>query len=205
MAFIAAPNVVKVELRYVCLDQQVENVIHFRKVDASEITLADMDQIGQAVVEWHETSVQPGQHPGCWLMSLHMSDLTTDSGIVVDYTAGLPHQGEYATGAALPNNVTVAVKLATPYRGRSYQGRQYVIGMSEELINGNTIVPTTYTSYTNAYSALIGILLPDWALVVVSYQVNKTPRTVAHSTAVTSVKVNQTIDSQRRRLPERGK
>lgn len=202
MPFVPAPRTVKAELFFTQDGQRVENVLHFQF--DSLVTAEDMENLGEALVSWWDTVMQPIVSNTVQLTAVKMTDLTTETSPVLEYTEGLPLTGTLTT-AALPNNVTVVIKWITAKRGRSFRGRTYHIGMLASQVLGNTLVNTFRTALTSAYSALtIPAGTANGVLSVVSYISNGSTRSVAEVTPVIGLTINPTVDSQRRRLPERG-
>jgi len=105
----------------------------------------------------------------------------------------------------VPNNVAVVVKWITANRGRSYRGRTYHLGIPQGSVTGSVLTTGYRTSLVQAYSnfVLLGTT-PTWTLSVASRYSNGQPRTNGVITPINALSINPTVDSQRRRLPERG-
>ena len=106
----------------------------------------------------------------------------------------------------MPNATTIAVKKNTGRAGRSYRGRVYHVGLTEIQVQDNRITPTATAAINTAYSTLITrytAINCEW--VVASTQNNNVPRVVGVATPIVGVSVDPVIDSQRRRLPGRGR
>jgi hypothetical protein len=141
------------------------------------------------------------------LVLVSVRDLTTESGLAIERTTGLPLIGTNAS-PQLPNNVTVAVKWSTGFAGRSFRGRTYHIGMPENSTVSNQVSAGPLADLNTAYAALIGVppaTDASMTLVVVSKFHANAPRLAGVTTPILARSINPTIDSQRRRLPERGK
>jgi len=100
----------------------------------------------------------------------------------------------------------VSTKLTTGFSGRSKRGRQYFIGLvNTQLADPNHLLTGMVTALQTAYSALIDAISDaGWTMVIASFISGGSPRITAELTEVISSSVNATLDSQRRRLPERG-
>lgn len=202
MAFIPIPNTAKLEMIYLWDSQVVENVYHFESNIAFDLT--DMQELATAALVWWNANLKPLINNSVSLNTIRVTDMRTATGGVIEDTTGLPTAGT-ATGNAVPNNVTVAIKLITTQRGRSFRGRAYHVGLSTTAVAGNTVTSTTRTALRNAYLALFTLSsAPTWSLGVASRFSNNLPRTEGVITEVTDVSVNAIVDSQRRRLPSRG-
>jgi len=116
--------------------------------------------------------------------------------------------GGVATEQA-PNNVAPAISLGTGLGGRSSHGRNYIVGTPNTMVNINTIDPAFIGAFTNAYAQLLpggGNDPTPYVFSVVSYFSGGVQRGTPFSWPVRSVGFTDNIvDSQRRRLPGRGK
>lgn len=181
-----------------------ENTLYFEH-DAA-ITEADMIQLAEFMKTWWDANLKANVHSGTSLTAIRVTDLTTQSAPGLEYTTGLPIAGT-AGGVAAPNNVTVAISFRTNFRGRSYRGRNYFVGLTMSNVSGQQLAGGVATNFDNAYSDILVDLpvdLPEFTWVVVSRYTNKAPRAAGVTTPVTAVSVENTLDSQRRRLPGRG-
>lgn len=202
MAFVAIPNVAKLEYIYLLDGQIVENVLHYRINVAPDA--GNLQTLVTAALVWWNASLKPLVNSAASLIVVRATDQSSATGPVVEETTGLPIVGG-GIGTALPSNVTVALKFITAQRGRSYRGRVYHVGLGTVQVLGNTVTLATRNSLRAAYQAAFTLgTAPVWALVVASRFENSAPRAVGVSTLVTDVLLNPVVDSQRRRLPERG-
>lgn len=209
MPFIPAENTARIELVYSQGGQIVENVYHveFGFVPAP----TDLEDMATVFKDWWNTNLQPYVANTVSLNVIKARDLTTDSGSAIEYTTGLPILGASAV-QPLPNGSTLAIKWTTGLAGRSFRGRTYHIGLvTSELADPNHISTGFQTTLANAYQALISAVEGTGNnLVVASFYhgVDTAGKPIPRSTAVLTIidnaVVNTTIDSQRRRLPERG-
>lgn len=203
MAFIPFSRTVKAEMVYSQDGQVVENVLHFQREDP--VTTSNMFNLAGDLKTWWNTSVRPLVSNKVSLNTIRVTDLTTQISPGIEYTTGLPLTGAITLGA-MPNNVTLSVKLITALRGRAYRGRIYHVGLYTTVVTDNTITAAHQTALTSAYVVLT---LPSsysgYTFGVASRQIGGAPRTDGVITPVTGMTINRTIDSQRRRLPERGR
>jgi len=203
MAFIPAENTARIIMGFTQGGQQVMN--QFYAQFPTQPDKDDLSALALVIKNWWVDFIQDLQTNDVSLVRIELTDITVEAGEQVIYTAGLPLSGnEGAT--PLPNNVTVSVKLTTGFSGRSKRGRQYFIGLvNTQLVDPNHILLGMVTSLQDAYSALIDAISDaGWKMVIASFVSGGLPRTTALLTEVISSSVNQTLDSQRRRLPERG-
>jgi len=126
----------------------------------------------------------------------------------LDHVFSQPNAGTLAS-PALPNHVTVATTHRTALRGKSFRGRSFWIGLAESQVTANTVASGTVSSigifWENARLLDSSPTADFWRQVVLSYVSNGAVRATPVATPVTSFSTNPTIDSQRRRLPGRGR
>lgn len=204
MAFIAAPNTAKAELRFTYQLQACENVLHFYKGSAWEE--ADFDTVANNIVTAWDDNFTVTLGPDVSFDSIKFTDLTTESSPTKLVTAGLPLVGTLTPYHSLPSNVTVVASFKTLKRGRSYCGRYYHIGLDENHVDGNYANVNMRLAITTFLLAVMdNCHIDGYDLSIVSYQHNGSPRAVAEVTPVATIFVGGTLDSQRRRLPGRGR
>lgn len=165
-----------------------------------------LNNLGTAVREWWNTEVRPFVAPQVSLVEIEVVDLTAGSNQGITVQTGLPIAGG-STVAALPNNVTLAIKKGTGLVGRSFRGRTYHIGLTETDVTNNTVIPGQVTNLRDAYDALrqpLGVAIPV-NLCVLSEVSGGVQRDNGICTIVTGIGVDPVVDSQRRRLPGRGR
>jgi len=201
MAFIPFPDTNLVELVYNLPSGQVaENTLYFQQT--TPITEATMEDLATAVGSWWATEVAPLVHDGVTLNFIRVTNMESDTAPSLEFAQGTP--GEVA-GANMPGNVTAAISFKTSKRGRSFRGRNYVIGLVDAQIVNDSIDAGLRTAYEDAYEALaLAVDGIDCFHVVASRQEDGVVRTTGVNTPVTSYRMEGFIDSQRRRLAGRG-
>lgn len=202
MGFVPFLTTAQVEMRFVQAGQKVENVYHVKKVGGW--TVETMEELAADFVSWWSGTQKAYAPITLGLVMVAVKDLTTQYSAGIEYTTGLPLAGEN-TDEQMPNNVTAAVKFTTGLRGRSFRGRVYYIGLTNQHVIANTIDPGHVTTMNGWFANLITRLgALDAQLVVASRIGGGVERTTGISTPVLSASVDATVDSQRRRLPGRG-
>lgn len=203
MAFIPAPNCAEMVLVFTVESQICANVFHLKGETPFDATsLATMAVLFR---DWWDTNLKNHCNAVVSLDRIRGRALDTDHSPSVEVTSGMPLAGT-SMSQAMPNNVTVAVKWQTGLSGRSYRGRTYHVGLNEGQVSANEVTPTGITALTNAYNALLtAINGTPYALVVLSRYNNNQPRATAVATEIDGVSIDTFIDSQRRRLPGRGR
>lgn len=203
MVYVPVSNTAQAEIRYTYGTEKFENTLYFQRSQAIDQTA--MQALADYVAQFWYDELRPFQISSVVLREVFVTDLTTQtSGVAVS----LLHEGvagAYVGGTALPVNVTASIAFRTASRGRSYRGRNYIVGMSTAQISGNNLTAQILADYTAAYEALITTPLATWTWVVVSRFSNGSPRTNGVATPIVSCGfADQVLDSQRRRLPGRG-
>jgi len=110
------------------------------------------------------------------------------------------------TGEDVPGNVAFALKFQTGHTGRSARGRNFISGIPEDAVTGNTITEAYADAYRDAYTSIATALNSGgFPMVVVSRYTLGAKRTVGLTLPVTVISYTDlNIDSQRNRLAGRG-
>lgn len=200
--FIPATNVVRVELRMTQDLQHLENVFNFRA--NQDITPTLVQGIADFVESWWSDTLKAYQSSQVAMNEVRATDQTEQNSFFAVANQFQGVVGGYEQ-PVLPANVSLAVHWGTGRLGRSYQGRTFHIGMPKDQTNNSTVSPIWINNLQTAYSTLLqGAQLNGYPLSIVSYSANGAWRASALVTPITSVSIEQTTDSQRRRLPGRG-
>lgn len=203
MPFIPVPNTVMAEIRMSMDFQRVENTLYFEF--GLPPTPANLVSLGNDLLNWYSTLMAPQQGLGVALREIFLTDLTSVTGGTFTQTPPSLITGSQV-GEMLPNNVALAVSFRTAFRGRSFRGRNYFLGLVDSQVAQNTVTAGALAAITNIYQQLpasLGGSGSTW--VVVSRFTNNAPRVTGIATPVTAALiVDSTVDSQRNRLPGRG-
>lgn len=204
MPFVPTANTVKACLRYNQNGQNTCNVFHFDI--GHEPTEGDLRDVADMISTWWQGFLRSYIHPGTTLYAVEVWDVSAENQEGIVSTTGLPVSGT-GTGNALPNNATLCVKCATGYTGRTRRGRKYIAGLQHEQLNADrqTINGTIRANLEDAFRELItSAATAGFTWVINSIMEDGVYRLAGLNTPVTDISVNETLDSQRRRLPERG-
>lgn len=204
MARPPTENVAEVTMTFLQDGQYLINKHHF--INTAGWDEGSLNNLGTAVRTWWNDEMKALVTNDVSLVEIEAVDLTDGSGLGITVQTGLPIAGTNSQDG-YPNNVTVAIKKGTGLVGRSFRGRTYHIGLPKESIVANTLTPTMVTSLRDAYDALkepLGVAIPV-DMCVLSEVSNGVPRTAGICTVVTGIGVDPVADSQRRRLPGRGR
>lgn len=208
MEYVPVPSVSQVEMRYSLQNIPCENTLYFRAKPPA--TTVDQLPLAEALKNWWGTFIFPLMVVNAVLREVYVTDLTTQTGEAVSYTEGLPLTGEIAL-EPMPNNVAACISFRTAQRGRSFRGRNYLMGLSVDQVLGNNLLEGVAEDYVGAYMQLPTVAAAvgcDWVVVsrysgstIVDGKRKPTPRAVGVSTPVTAALfVDLTVDTQRGRL-----
>lgn len=202
MAFIPAPNAIRVCLQMEWASQTVEICIGILKNSA--VTAPDLVTLTDALEEWRQDEIVPVTSAPLTFRQWYALSLTSATAPTFINPITVATTGAVG-GASVPNNVALVTTFQTDLRGRSYRGRAYLPGISADALVSSTEVDTGTAAAVNAaFGALNGALPLAYQHVVISNQNNNVMRTVAARTPVTSYRTEVRLDSQRRRLEGRG-
>jgi hypothetical protein len=141
------------------------------------------------------------------MREVYLTDLSSQTAPTVTVVPGTNVLGS-GTADPLPNNVALCVSFRTEGRGRSARGRNYISGHAETSLSGNTFNATVSNGIRDAYEELLDATTytGSWTWVVLSRFEDGVARAAGLVQPVTAVVLTDTtVDSQRRRLPGRGR
>jgi len=204
MAAIPVADTCLLELRQVLFGQKIENTFGFR-LDGGFGTM-EMTGLMNDMLLWWTTELAPWLSADISLRELVCTDLSTITGPSVAQAAPVPNPDGGVGFGSLPGNCALCVSFRTNLRGRSYRGRNFVAGLPETEVTGNTVATATVNGIQDAYQAIpASISSFPFEHTVISRFTAGAPRVAGASTPVTSyVVVDPFVDSQRRRLTGRG-
>jgi len=200
MPFVAAPNIVSVEIRGTKDGRNVENRIY---VNVAHTPLAaDLLAISTALGPIINGEWRPILPTDVNLTELHLRSLHSQNDIELTTPFFVPSPGT-AAGAPLPNMNTVCASLRTAFTGRSARGRLYWMGLTENNVAGNLVDLATLNSIQSALrsvrNAMTGLGY-FWA--IVSFISNGIPRPggPVYFPVQDIIFVDTQVDSQRGRM-----
>lgn len=204
MAFVPTSNVCRAEIRMTYDGQQIENTLYFQSEGG--FTEERLGLVGEDLILWWNQSLAPSLVVDCQLREVYVVDLSSETAPAVTSTPPTVSTGALDT-AGIAGNVALCVSFRTAARGRSARGRNYVSGTARNSWTESRIDPAIANQILIAYRSFLGTGAPEdsvWG--VVSTQHNKLPRTAGLFQPITAVTlVDMVADSQRRRLPGRGR
>jgi len=210
MPFVPVANTCLVETRMTLDSQQVENTlwVEFPTAPSS----ADMLTLANDIDSWWEAEYAPLVSDGVQLREVVVTDMTTASSGQVSVAPATPAFGTQ-TSPDLPSNASLTVSFRTALRGRSFRGRNYLVGLTEDTNTGNIVNGAFIALVIDAYELLLSgggaLTAGEWVVASrfsgVDANGDPIPRAAGVTTPIISVVVvDNVIDSQRRRLPGRG-
>lgn len=204
MPFVPANDVVEVELFQMLHGQRIENTLYFRLVGG--FGAAEVVDLWNTLLTWWTSDLSAPLSGDLSLTGGKITDLSTDTSPAYTYAAPTPHPTGGSGNPALPGSVAICVSFRTNGRGRSARGRNYVAGLTEPSVTGNTLDATTIGSIQTSYSHIPGLAFDNpWEWGVLSRFHLGVERAAGVFQLINSaVIVDPYVDSQRRRLTGRG-
>jgi hypothetical protein len=204
MEFIPVPNTMMCALIYDQAGEVTQNTLFFSRTFG--LDPETLETAAAQLANWWFVYLSDWQSVNVQLRNVIAADLTTITSYVATYTPSSVTGGN-SEAAPLPNNVSGCISFRTPFRGRSFRGRNYTVGMTLDfLASANTMTSAYMTAVQTAYNTLV-TAPPEETLtwVVASRFSGGLPRAEGIVTPITSAGfANNVTDSQRRRLPGRG-
>lgn len=193
----------QVSVRFTWDNQQCENVFHVYTDPNTPLDQTTADGIHTVVNTWVKNTLQQHQTGNCLYREIAISD-TGNSALEWTYSGDMTGG---PTTQSMPNNVTIAVKKNTGFAGRKFRGRFYHVGLDRSDVAGNYLGPSAAVAIQSIYASLMTSLATHGTPLAVAQRDHTVhPAPVIGLTVVTSISLSDTaIDSQRRRLPGRGK
>jgi hypothetical protein len=177
--------------------RQEINVLHFEK---SAWTAGDLFALANALLTWWSTYYKPTVGP--WVQLVQISVRLYDPAAPISFDLGVsPAVVGTGSGNELPANVTSTVSWRSGLAGRRFRGRIYHAGHStSEVTTTDTITGTKVTALANLANHLITDIFNAVAASLVVWH-----KDTNLYTQVLGFVIENILDSQRRRLPGRGR
>ena len=201
MQFIPVINTVALRFIHEYLNQRISNTLYVKQ--DNPVTPSDLTDLAATAANLWAQNIMPKLSSSTNFVLVSAKDLTTQNGLVFDYTdTPLPLRGG-VSGQPLPSNVAVVLSLRTGRAGRSYRGRVYLGGFSETQSDGNYMFGNLLEQLrTGLLQVINGLNTGSRNVVVVSRFFENNPRSTGVTTPITSVTARTVrLASQRKRLP----
>ena len=205
MPFVPVADTIQLELRHLLDNQQVENVLYFRN-DNGAWGDQEAATFAQTIGAWYTAGPLAQLSNALTWREVYITDLSSVNGFQVTVPLVPPTPGG-VNDEPMSNNVAVCVSFRTANRGRSFRGRNYLAGIPVGAVAGNNLTTAFVNAINDAYGDLQGIVgAVGVTWVVVSRISLGLPRAQGVATPVQAAFLTDTtVDSQRRRLPGRGR
>lgn len=199
MAFIPVPNVARLVMRFEEFGRTYTNTTYWQRSGAWTVPQLE-DLVENAYLQWINW-VLPEQSTAVTLLGPIAYSMQAADAPLAEYTPLSTANGELSS-AAMPGNVTAAIKLTTAGRGKSARGRLYHIGLVESQVVDNELVAGVAANLQGRYINWWGDLETDTTadLGVVSFQLNGVERNPGVFQLVTGMTMDNGVDTQRRRV-----
>jgi hypothetical protein len=206
MAFQSAPGTIGVVVDGRLSGQTAQNTLSFWQ-DGADPTVGDCITIATLVRDWYEGAVMPQLTNMLNVLKVTAKNLVVNEG-ARGIVPGTGTVGGISTEQA-PNLVSCVISWDTGFGGKSSHGRNFLPGIPNANIAANTIESAFITFMVAAYQEL----LPGGAHDPTPYKWAVLSRkhlgvVMASAIAIPVANVyftDDTVDSQRRRGPGRGK
>lgn len=199
MPFHPVTNCIELVIEGTQFGEMRRTVLH--AVTSGTVTDPDVDDAAAALGAWLGSSgVLHLFSPTVTFQGIKATDITAAGGYQTYFN--MANVAGEATGNSLPGGVACCVSLHTSHGGRSGRGRIYHYGMTAPMLDtadGSLIDTTSLGAIHNGYNDLVS------AFDTVSAKLAVASRKLGIAFPVTSVTVDNKIDSQRRRLAGRGR
>jgi len=203
LPFIPFENMVEVAIKQVMDSQEVINTLCFQY--SGELGPTELLNLATALDGVIQSSYATRHSPIITYTGLYLRDFTTSTSPVLDYFA-VPVTGT-AGGATMPNNAAWCIKFLSGLAGRSTRGRNYVAGLSADLMDDRNHVKATWAANMVAFYEALQSAAGDVGGIfcIASRYIDNVRRDVGQTYTVTSIGYTDlVVDSQRDRLPGRG-
>lgn len=200
MPFVPTVNAIKVSIEGTLAGQLWVLTLQVGK--ATAVTPADVNNAANSIFSWFAAQMIPALTTATICNAIVARTMANQTDLPV--TVAGPGAGTQAV-PSLPNGTALVTTFRTNMAGRSGRGRNYLMGLANN--SGTSVSPAagTITAVDAAYTAMNGYLTPFSLFhAVVSLFSNNAPRAAGLINAVTSYTVDDSYDSQRRRLKGRG-
>lgn len=197
MPFVPIPRVIRIVMKFTRDTRQFQNVLHVQA--PAPVVFGDLVNAANEAVDWWTNSYGPPMVPEVCLFSVVATDMSVEGGM--QYTADVsPASCGTSPGNAEPGNVTSTISWRTGRTGRRYRGRTYVVGMPETATGDNDTI-------TGGMVTVLASAAVDWILRALGINLPPVVASFTYASAeqILSAVIENVLDSQRRRLPQRGR
>lgn len=203
MAFQAVPDTAKVAVVMQYSSEDLINVFHFRRTTVWGLPELEslLETVGTVWV--NDIMIHLSQY--VYFLRVEGRGLRAIDDVSAEYVLSTPVIGSRGN-QGVPANVAFAITHLTGRAGRSFRGRTFFGGFSEDDVDRSLLVSARADGLRNGLVSLRNVTSQlGWTQVVVSRYENRQRRPVGVTIPVTGFRYrDNVVDSQRRRLPGRG-
>lgn len=200
MPFVPVLGVIEATLVFLSNGERCVNTLYFHK-DSGSIEATDLTDLTTVLLGFDSTGLDNIRSQDVSLVQIDTRDLSAQDSFINSFPV-TGHPG-VTVSPAMPNNVTFAVAFRSGLAGRSYRGRNYLVGVAESQVVGNVAASGYIADVVGVYQTLPGLVAAaGFTHVVVSKFSDGAPRLSGVWTEVVQYTCNNVVDSQKRRLPE---
>jgi len=184
MTFIPTPNAVRATMQGIVQSNEANYTLWF--LGAAPATLASLGDLGDALQDWWQSSMQALLSTDYTLASVYLLAQDSNTAPFLTQTLTTDNAGTVASGVIIPQTAPV-IKFSTANRGRSGRGRNYVPGAPISMLATPGVLSTTARgNLLAAYAFLPTATGPaGFTHVVVSHQHDGVPLTSGLAQTVT--------------------
>lgn len=208
MAQVFNPLAAQITMEGLLYGQQYINRFYVTRTDGLPWDVASLDEAAQKAESFFGTDLAPLVVTGLQMTEIRARQMAPDIALQVIRPTGLAGTSPEEPS---PNAIAACMTLSTGLAGRSARGRLYVGGIPENATNGNQFTALYVAELNNAFqdgllSRFANTGTVDMQIVVYSQFTGSAERPVALLTPVTAIGMrDNVVDTQRRRLPGRGR
>jgi len=175
-------------------------------VRAAGWNLAAMQDLALAVKGWWDALYKQYVTNAISLVQIQIRQLNPLLPLAYDLPVTPPIVGILA-GTEEAANVTATMSERTGLAGKAYRGRMYIAGVAENYVNANDTISSVFLAgMALIIGALINNDLPAGQVLAIFHRPGLVPKPLDNQyTLVNSYVTENILDSQRRRLPGRGR
>ena len=199
------PAVCKVTMVFQRDTRQFVNTFHVASPIAPW-TLANMTALGNAAIAWWNSLYKGGIPAEVSLVQVQVRKYDPAFPLAVDLpvSPGVPGT---RTGVASPANASTTLSMRTGLAGKAYRGRMYIpsVSIADRTLD-DRIISTLVSALASIANAFINTAFTGIGFPVVFHKPLLTPKPLDNTySAITQYVIENILDSQRRRLPNRGR
>lgn len=198
------PLVCKVALIFQRDTRELVNTFHVARTTGWDIS--SMTALGTAIVSWYNSVYKAALPTTVALSQVQVRQLNPASPLAVDIPVTPASPGTRG-GPTEAGNASVTMSERTGFAGRAYRGRMYAAAVpSNDVTSDDKVSSALVTLLGNAIGNLVFGALPAGDLLAVFHRPGLVPKPLDNLyTVVNTYILENIIDSQRRRLPGRGR